>query len=73
MRKLGLAAALLLLVLTSGPVRPQPFGPLGPRQPAVLNGCTENSIFAVMSSAAGKACLNYLPRFSNVSSEFSLF
>jgi hypothetical protein len=73
MRKGAFAVALLLLVLTSGPVMTQPFGPLGPRQPVVLNGCTENAIFAVMNTAAGQECLKALPRFSNVGSEFSLF
>ena len=73
MRRIGFAVALFLLVATSGPVMTQPFAPLGPRQPVILNGCTENAIFAVMNSAAGKECLHLLPRVSNVSSEYSLF
>ena len=73
MRRIGFVVALFLVVVTSGPVMTQPFAPLGPRQPVVLNGCTENAIFAVMNSAAGKVCLGALPHFSNVDSDFSLF
>lgn len=73
MRRIGFAVVLFLLVATSGPVMTQPFGPLGPRQPAILNGCTENAIFAVMNSAAGKVCLHLLPQVANVNAEYSLF
>jgi hypothetical protein len=47
---------------------------LGPRPPAILNGCTENALFAVLKTGAGAECLrNLLPRASNVASEYSVF
>jgi hypothetical protein len=62
----------MLILFQSSPVAPslaQPF----PRQPAILNGCAENSLFAILHTAEGRACLAYLPRASNVPSDFSIF
>jgi hypothetical protein len=72
MRRAAFFLALFLVAL-AGPVAPQPFGTLQPRQPAVLNGCTENALFAILNSDAGKACLPYLPRASNVGTDMSIF
>ena len=73
MRRIGFVVALSLLIVTSGPVMTQPFEPVGPRQPVILNGCTESALFAVLNSAAGQECLKALPRFGNVSSDYSVF
>lgn len=52
----------------------QPFGPpFGPRAPAILNGCSESALFAILNSDRGRYCLeNALPRFSNVDSRFTI-
>jgi hypothetical protein len=73
MRRLALPIMLSLLLLQSAPVATQPFEPLGPRPPAILNGCTENALFAILNSQAGQECLKYLPRASNVATDFSVF
>jgi hypothetical protein len=48
----------------------QPFPPL---ERPILNGCTENAVFAIMNTAEGRECLKALPRASNVPSDLSLF
>jgi hypothetical protein len=73
MRWIGFTLALVLLAVTAAPVMTQPFGPPGPRAPAILNGCTENALFAILNSSAGQACLPALPRAANVDSDFSIF
>lgn len=75
MRRFGLLMLLLSLALVqSSPVATQPFGPLGPRPPVILNGCSENALFAVLNTDAGRECLrSLLPRVSNVASEYSVF
>jgi hypothetical protein len=63
-----------LVLLQSSPVATQPFEPLGPRPPAILNGCSENALFAILNSGRGGDCLRtLLPRASNVASEYSVF
>ena len=73
MHRLALPIILALFLAQSAPVSPAPFGVLQPSGPVILNGCTENALFAVLNSGAGKECLNYLPRASNVSSRYSVF
>jgi hypothetical protein len=75
MRRFAFLILLVSLALVqSSPVATQPFGPLGPRPPAILNGCSENALFAVLRDGAGAECLrNLLPRASNVASEYSVF
>lgn len=75
MRRFALLTLLVSLALVqSSPVATQPFGPLGPRGPAILNGCSENALFSILNTAEGGECLrNLLPRASNVASEYSLF
>jgi hypothetical protein len=74
MRRLLLPLFLSLFLIQSAPVTPAPFGfPVQPPGPVVLNGCTENALFAILNSQAGQACLQYLPRASNVATRFSLF
>ena len=74
MRRLVLPLFLSLFLIQSAPVTPAAFGPLQtPPGPVVLNGCTENALFAILNSQAGQACLQYLPRASNVATDFSLF
>ena len=78
MHRLALPLILALFLVQSAPVIPASFGAYGafpsePPGPVVLNGCTENALFAVLNSQAGQACLQYLPRASNVSSSMSVF
>jgi hypothetical protein len=75
MRRLALLTLLVsLALLQSSPVATQPFEPLGPRPPAILNGCSENALFAILNSGGGGDCLRrLLPRASNVASEYSVF
>jgi hypothetical protein len=72
MRRAALVLMLLSFTLLVSPVMPQPYGPVQ-RQPAILNGCTENALFAILNSDAGKECLRYLPRASNVSTDMSIY
>ena len=66
-----LVLAIALALVQSQPVATQPFGPLSP---PILNGCTENQLFAVLNSPRGNDCLrNGLPRNANVPSNFSVF
>ena len=73
MRRTALLIALSLVLLQSSPVSTQPFDALLPRQPTVLNGCTENALFAVLNTDAGRECLRYLPTMANVGTQFSVF
>lgn len=73
MRRLTLPIILSLVFIQSTPVSTQPFDPVLRRPPAILHGCTENALFAILNSAAGKECLNYLPRASNVATDLSIF
>jgi len=74
MRRIAILVVLSLLLIQSSPVSTQPFGPLQPRPPAILNGCNESELFAVLSTDAGKYCLGtLLPKFGNVTSTYSLF
>ncbi len=73
MRRLILPLFLSLFLFQSAPVTPAAFGPLQPPGPVVLNGCTENALFAILNSQAGQACLPLLPRASNVGTEFSMY
>jgi hypothetical protein len=73
MRRLALPIILSLFLMQSAPVATSPFGVLQPTGPVILNGCTENALFAALNSAAGKECLNLLPHVSNVSTGFSVF
>ena len=63
----------LLLVATAGPAMPEGYGPIGPRPPIILNGCTESALFAILNSTPGQRCLQFLPRASNVGTDFSLY
>lgn len=74
MRRLLVPLFLSLFLMQSAPVTPASFGlPQQPPGPVVLNGCTENALFAILNSQAGQACLQYLPRASNVGTDFSLY
>ena len=73
MRRLAIPLLFALLLVQSAPVTPASFTVLQPPGPVVLNGCTENALFAIMNSAAGRECLKYLPRASNVGASFSVF
>jgi hypothetical protein len=76
MRRFALPLVLSLFLLQSAPVTPANYtavGPFEPQGPVVLNGCTENALFAILNSQAGQACLQYLPRQSNVPTTFSVF
>lgn len=75
MRNFALPIILLatLFVFQSTPIATPSFAQPFPRQPAILNGCSENSVFAILQTAEGRECLRYLPRASNVASDFSLF
>jgi len=73
MRWTAVVLALSVLFLVAGPATPQPWSPLGPRPQPILNGCSENAVFAILNTAAGRECLRYLSRAANVNSEFSLF
>jgi hypothetical protein len=76
MRNLALPITLLAMLLliqstpVAGPSFAQPFPPL---QPAILNGCSENALFAILNTAEGRECLKALPRASNEPSDFSVF
>ena len=73
MHRLAFPIILSLFLAQSAPVTPAPFGVFQPPGPVILNGCTENALFAVLNTSAGKECLSYLSRASNVSSSFSVF
>ena len=74
MHRIAILVALSLSLFQSSAVSTQPFGPLEPRPPAILNGCNENELFAVLSSPPGKYCLDtLLPHLGNVSSHYSVF
>jgi len=75
MRSFVLLLSLVLVALVqSSPVATQPFGPLGPRPPTILNGCSENALFAILNSHRGQYCLEtLLPRAANVASSYSVF
>ncbi len=74
MRNLALPIILATLILfQSSPVATPSFAQPFPRQPAILNGCSENALFALLQTQEGKACLSYLPRASNAPSDFSIF
>jgi len=77
MRNLTLPITLLamLLLIQSAPVAGPSFAqPFPPRQPPILNGCSENALFAILRTGEGKYCLdNLLPRASNTPSEYSIF
>ena len=74
MHRLALPIILSLFLAQSAPVSPAPYGVFQqPSGPIILNGCTENALFAVLNSAPGKECLSYLSRVSNVSSPYSVF
>jgi hypothetical protein len=77
MRNFALPIVLLaMLVLfqsipVAGPSLAQPFPP---RQPPILNGCSENALFAILHTGEGKYCLDsLLPRASNTPSDYSIF
>jgi hypothetical protein len=72
MRRIAIPILLSLFLIQSAPVATQPFGPF-PRPPAVLNGCTESALFAILNSQAGQACLQYLPRYANDTPRFSIY
>jgi hypothetical protein len=65
--------AMLILIQSSSVATPSFAQPFPPLQPKILNGCTENSVFAILQTPEGRECLKALPRASNVSSDFSLF
>lgn len=75
MRNFALPITLLamLTLFHSSSVATPSFAQPFPRQPAILNGCSENAVFAILQTAEGRECLKALPRASNVSSDFSLF
>jgi len=63
----------MLILFQSSPVATPSFAQPFPRDPAILNGCSENSVFAILNTAEGRECLKALPRASNEPSDFSLF
>lgn len=74
MHRLVLPFFLSLFLIQSTPVTPAAFGPFQtPPGPVVLNGCTENALFAILNSQAGQTCLQFLPHASNVASHLSVF
>jgi hypothetical protein len=75
MRHLAMPITLLviLLLFQSTPVATPSLAQPFPRDPAILNGCSENAVFAILQTAEGRECLKYLPRASNVASDFSLY
>ncbi|MEQ1866288.1 MAG: hypothetical protein ABL996_16745 [Micropepsaceae bacterium] len=71
MRRLPFLIVMSLFLCQSAPVSTEPFGP---PQPPILNGCTENALFAILNSDRGRYCLDaLLPKQSNVASDFSVF
>ncbi len=71
MRRIAFLIIMSLFLCQSTPVSTQPFGPL---QPPILNGCSENALFAILNSDRGRYCLNtMLPKQANVASDFSVF
>ena len=71
MRKVAFLIMMSLYLSYSAPVSTQPFGL---PQPPILNGCSENAVFAILNSDQGRYCLNtMLPRQVNVASDYSLF
>lgn len=74
MRNVALPVLLALMLAQSSHVAAPSFAqPFGPRPPAILNGCSESALFAILNSDRGRACLeSYLPRASNVPSDFTV-
>ncbi|MFM9862584.1 MAG: hypothetical protein ACKVRO_03155 [Micropepsaceae bacterium] len=71
MRRIVLLMMISLFLFQSAPVSTQPFGP---PQPPILNGCSENALFAILNSDRGRYCLDtMLPRQANIASEYSVF
>ncbi len=71
MRKIALLIMLPLFLFQSSAVSTQPFGP---PQPPILNGCSENALFAILNSDRGRYCLDtMLPRQANAASDYSVF
>lgn len=71
MRKLVFLIVVSLFVAQSAPVSTQPFDP---PQPPILNGCSENALFAILNSDRGRYCLDtMLPRQANIASDYSVF
>ncbi len=71
MRNVALLIMLSLFLAQSEPVSTQPFGP---PQPPILNGCSENALFAILNSDRGRYCLDtMLPRHANVATDYSVF
>jgi hypothetical protein len=75
MRNVALPITLLamLILIQSSPVAGPSFAQPFPRDPAILNGCSENALFAILQTPEGRECLKALPRASNVPSDFSVF
>lgn len=75
MRNFALPIALLamLFLFQSTPIATSFAQPFPPLQRPILNGCSENAVFAILNTAEGRECLKYLPRASNAPSDFSLF
>ncbi|NOT39969.1 MAG: hypothetical protein HOP13_05705 [Alphaproteobacteria bacterium] len=71
MRRIVLLMMISLFLAQSAPVSTQPFGP---PQPPILNGCSENALFAILNSDRGRYCLDtMLPRQANIASDYSVF
>lgn len=71
---LPMTVVAVLLLLQSSPVATPSFAQPFERAPAVLNGCTETALFAILNSDRGQACLTQLlPRASNAPSRYSIF
>jgi hypothetical protein len=77
MRNFALPITLLamLFLFQSTPVATPSFAqPFPPLQRPILNGCSENALFAILNTGEGKYCLeNLLPRASNAPSDYSIF
>ena len=78
MRHLAMPITLLVILLlfqsapVVGPSQAQPFDPFE-RQSPILNGCGENSVFAILQTPEGRECLKYLPRASNAPTDYTLY
>ena len=71
MRRISILIVVLLFAYQSRPVSTQPFGP---PPPPILNGCSENALFAILNSDRGRYCLDtMLPKRANLASPFSVF
>lgn len=67
-------AVLIVVLLFAFPLSPASTQPFGPPQPPILNGCSENALFAILHSDKGQYCLNtMLPKQANIASDYSVF